>query len=394
MDYELRPLSRSSASIADHEQPLKGELDRSRLLLDINNAVVSELDLEALLKAIFDCLRQVFRQTMAATLSIYDEESDQLRVHVLHSPQPETFREGMPIQLEGTPSGLAFSSRQTVLIRRVTLEDFPAPLIKRALEDGIKSGCSVPLISHNRVLGTITVGAASEAAYSEEDADLLTQVARQIAMPIENALNFRRAGRERDRARLLLEASNVIVANLDLRELLMATSTCLRKYFKHDFLGLSLYDEETGQLRLYALDTLPDGRFIEDGTPVPMEETPAGLAFTSRLPVLRERLSVEEFPSPLVRMACESGLRSGCTIPLISHERVLGVVAVRGSSPSGYGPFTSRAKLREFEAGEWGRRRVPLWLLAPARNCDGHGAFRRVAGGVGASDGSSFWFLG
>jgi hypothetical protein len=97
-------------------------------LLEINNAVVSVLDLESLLKVIFDCVRAVFQQTIAATLSIYEPESDQLRVHLLHSPQPETFREGMPIPLEGTPSGLAFTSRRTVLI--------PAGPGRRAIPNG------------------------------------------------------------------------------------------------------------------------------------------------------------------------------------------------------------------------------------------------------------------
>ena len=328
MNYELRPLSREPAAAAFGRQPSEVARDQSQLLLEINNAVISELELEALLKAIFDCVRQVFRQTIAATISIYEPESKQLRVHVLHSPLPETFREGMPIELEGTPSGLAFTSRQAVLIHRLSLEDFPAPLIKRTFEDGVRSGCSVPLVSHNRVLGTITVGAPKEGAYSEADVELLMQVAQQIAMPVENALNYRQAERERDRARLVLEAGNAIVSNLDLRDLLMSTSACLRRYFKYDFLGLSLYDEETGQLRLHALDTLPDGRFIEDGTPLPTEGTPAGLAFTSRQPVIRQRLDIDEFPSPIYKRACESGLRSGCSIPLISHERALGEVSI------------------------------------------------------------------
>ena len=76
--------------------------------------------------------------------------------------------------------------------------------------------------------GTITVGAASAA----EDAGPLAEVAQQIAAPVENALNFRRAERERDRARLVLEASNAIVSNLDLRDLLMSTSACLRARMK------------------------------------------------------------------------------------------------------------------------------------------------------------------
>ena len=264
MNYELRPLSRKSGLTVEHEPFFEGDLDRSRLLLEVNNAVVSQIDLEELLKTIFHCLRKVFQQTTAATLSIYDPESDQLRVHLLHSPQPETFREGMPIPLEGTPSGLAFTTGQAVLIHRLDVKDFPTPLIERSYADGVRSGCSVPLISHKRALGTITVGAFQEAAYSEADAELLAEVAQQIAMPIENALTLYRAERERDRARLVLEAGNAIVSNLELRELLMATSACLRKYFKHDFFGLSLFDEETGQLRVDSLDTQIHGQFMED----------------------------------------------------------------------------------------------------------------------------------
>lgn len=327
MNYELRPLSKSTPG-GELEPFLASDVDRSRLLLEINNAVVSPVDLEELLKTIFDCLRKVFRQTRAATLAIYDPESNQLKVHLLHSPQPDTFREGMPIPLEGTPSGLAFTKGQVLLIHRLDLDDFPAPLIRKNFADGVRSACSVPLISRGRALGTITIAAFQEAAYSEADAELLTAVAQQIAMPIENALNFHHAARERDRAQLVLAASNAIVPNLELRDLLMATSACLRKYFKQELFGLALYDEETGQLRVHSLDTQIHGTFAEEGLLLPLDGTPAGLAITSRRLVWREHLSAEEFPAPMVKNAIESGVRSGCTIPLISRDRVLGSVAV------------------------------------------------------------------
>ena len=169
MNYELRNLSENSAVLSERGYPSEGDPDRSRLLLEFNNAVVSQLDLEDLLKSIFDCVRQVFQQTSAATLAIYDSEQNELRIHLLHSDDPDLFREGMPIAFEGTPSGVAFTSRQAVLINRLVYEDFPSQLIERALADGIRSGCSVPLISHNRVVGTLTVGAPQEGAYSETD---------------------------------------------------------------------------------------------------------------------------------------------------------------------------------------------------------------------------------
>jgi formate hydrogenlyase transcriptional activator len=338
MSYDLRPLTRRSfAGTNSAPPPQNGDSDRSRLLLEINNAVVNQLDLEELLAVIFSRIKEVFKQTTAATLSIFDSESNQLRVHLLHSPQPETFLEGMPIELEGTPSGLAVNSRQIVLIHEVTYEEFPSSLVERALADGVRSGCSVPLISHQQVLGTITLGADHERGFSEADAELLGQVAEQIAMPVENALNFRRAKRQRDRARLVLEAGNLIVANLDLNDLLLSTSACLRKYFKQDFFALSLYDEEIGQLRLHTLDVFPDDA-PEEGIPLDMVGTPAGQAFTTRKTLVIKRLDPTEFSSPAVKIAYAKGIRSGCSIPLISRDRALGVLALGSNREAAFTP--------------------------------------------------------
>src|ERR1043166_1413102 len=215
MNFELRNIVDGSTPKATPRRPLQGNGDRSLLMLEFNNAIVSQLDLESLLKSIFDCIQEVFRQTTAATLAIYDPEINQLRVHLLHSDDPDLFKKGMPLPIEGTPSSLAFTSRQAVLIHRLVHEDFPADLIQRALDDGIKSACSVPLMSRDRVVGVLTVAAPTENAFSEADADLLAQVGLQIAIPIENALNLQQANRERDRNQLLVEVGQAVVSTLD-----------------------------------------------------------------------------------------------------------------------------------------------------------------------------------
>src|SRR5215470_10618279 len=233
MNYELRKVIGSPQTRLASSQSLK-DADRSQLILEFNNAVLSQLDLEGLLKSIFDCIREAFQQTTAATISIYDPEIDQLRVHLLHSDDPDLFKQGMPLHIEGTPSALAFTSRQVVLIRRLVLDEFPADLIKRALADGIKSACSVPLISRDRVVGVLTVAAPTENAFSEADADLLAQVGLQIAIPIENALNLQQANYERDRNQLLVEVGQAVVSTLDLAGLFHAVSACLKRFINHD----------------------------------------------------------------------------------------------------------------------------------------------------------------
>src|SRR5207247_7840141 len=125
----------------------------------------------------------------------------------------------------------------------------------------VKSLCIVPLTTALRRLGAFGVGSTEAGAYGESDVELLMLVARQVAVAVDNALNYQDArsyqqqlGRERDRLRLLLEINNTLVANLDLRGLFAATSSSLRRVIHHDYTSLALIDAETNQLRLHALD--------------------------------------------------------------------------------------------------------------------------------------------
>ena len=324
MNYLLRPVR--EGFVLDGSE---ANAARAKLLLDFNQAVVSHLDLDGLLKLIFTSVQEMFQQTIAATLSILDAETDELRIHLLHSSDPDLFREGMPLPLEGSPSGLAFTTRQTVLIHRLVYEDFPSTLIERALADGIKSGCSVPLISHNRVVGAFTVGAAQEGAYRTADAEFLTQIGAQISMPIENALNFRAAQRERDRKRLLLDINNAVVSHLDLKDLVKAISAKLRDILPHDSAGIALYEPEHNHLREYTNVTYRDINAFKVGDTIPLEGTPAGQVFVTGQPLLIRGPNPADYPADRYsRLPVEDSPKSACLAPLISHGRKLGIAGV------------------------------------------------------------------
>jgi formate hydrogenlyase transcriptional activator len=55
----------------------------------------------------------------------------------------------------------------------------------------VKSACTVPLISHDRVLGILGVGRLSGNSFTADDAELLTEVGKQVAIAVENALAYR-----------------------------------------------------------------------------------------------------------------------------------------------------------------------------------------------------------
>jgi formate hydrogenlyase transcriptional activator len=184
---------------AFNSDQLAKERDRQRLLLEVNNAVISHLELRELLKAISVSLSRVVPHDLTG-FALFDQENQRLTAQALDFPRNQDFGETDDvIPLEGTPEGRALMTRQTVLIRNLDTEDFPADIVKRAQAAGLKSGCAVPLISHGRVLGTLSVVSMQANAFSEADAELLTQVGAQVAIAVENALAFKQIAQLKDK---------------------------------------------------------------------------------------------------------------------------------------------------------------------------------------------------
>ncbi len=188
-----------AASAQSAQQQLKYERDRLRLVLEINNAVVSHLELPKLLKAISGYLGRVIPHDLA-WFCLYDPATHQLQTHALDFPNHQDFAEaGDPIPLEGTPEGLAFTTQQPVLIRNLNLTEFPAEIIKRGAAAGLKSGCAVPLISHGRALGTLSVVSTRAEAFSDDDAKLFSWIGAQVALAAANSMAYQEISSLRDK---------------------------------------------------------------------------------------------------------------------------------------------------------------------------------------------------
>src|SRR6185295_1605249 len=200
----------------------------------------------------------------------------------------------------------------------------------------VKSGCVAPLISHGRTLGTISMVSLLEDAFTNEDAELLTQIARQIAIAVENALNFERARaaeeqakRQSERLQLILEINNAVVSNLELHNLLKSITSCLHRLSAYDSVGLGLYDSETNQLRSYANVVLIENEtIVQEGQLIPLEGSITGLTFTSGKPVFLDSLDDDRFRSDWNRKFRDAGFKSGGCVPLIVHGRKLGTLGV------------------------------------------------------------------
>ena len=172
------------------QQQLTEERDRLRLLLEVNNTVVSALDLHQLLNAVSASLRRLVPHEYAS-LSLYDRETHRLQIHALDFPVSKgRLQEGLSVAVDNSPPGRALTTRQPVFINRGDIEQFGSDIAGRILDEGLKSACCLPLISHDRPLGTLVVASLKEDNFPAKDAELLQHVANQIAIAVENSLAY------------------------------------------------------------------------------------------------------------------------------------------------------------------------------------------------------------
>ncbi|OQW65965.1 MAG: hypothetical protein BVN28_01070 [Nitrospira sp. ST-bin4] len=317
------------------EQDMKRQFERERLMLEINNAVVSQLDLRELVRVISSCLSEAL-EINAVGLSLYEPETACFRVYYYDLPDTiPPMEAGATIPAEGSIGGLALASGRPVLINRASeAEAFPESK-RRFYDHGFNSGGCVPLILQGRKLGVLGILSFREDAFPEERQQLLCQIADQIAIATENALNFERArkaeqalARQLERERLMLEINNAVVTHLKLPDLLRTVSACLKRVLPHDLAGIALNDPATQRLVAHALDFPHNQDFVAMGSPIPIEGTPEGLAFRSQRRVLIKKLSLAEFSAEIVKRGAAEGLKSGCTVPLMSRGRPLGTLSI------------------------------------------------------------------
>jgi formate hydrogenlyase transcriptional activator len=90
------------------------------------------------------------------------------------------------------------ATRDSVVINRLRIEDFPSPATQLLLDSGIKSGCWLPLTGRERFLGILSVCSFRESAFTQDDIGLLKEVAGQMAIAVDNALAFQEIAALRD----------------------------------------------------------------------------------------------------------------------------------------------------------------------------------------------------
>ena len=174
-----------------YQRQLAQERDRLRVLLDLNNVLVTSRELPDLFRGIVATLQRVIRHDYTS-LALLDPMTGLLKIYALDFPghqgllKPETV-----IPRDASPAGQAIAEGRPLVARGAELDAYPNEIVRMLRAEGLQMICCIPLTNRARAFGTLNLASRSTEAFRPRDIEFVQQVAAQIAIAVENALAFK-----------------------------------------------------------------------------------------------------------------------------------------------------------------------------------------------------------
>jgi formate hydrogenlyase transcriptional activator len=186
------------------EAALRKSEELNRSLLQINNAIITNLTQQALLRSISDALHPVIPFDRCA-ITLYEPERDSFRFLAVEGELLSGyFRTGLELSRNETCGSWVFD-HQLPLVRRDLEKERRYPNERHLAAEGIQSMCVVPLALQGKCIGLLSVVSQQRDQYSDADAVFLQEVANQVALAVQNMQSYQ----EIDSLKARLEKENV-----------------------------------------------------------------------------------------------------------------------------------------------------------------------------------------
>ena len=295
----------------------RGETQHIRLQ-SVTDAALAHLELDGLLAELLQRIRAIL-DVDTCTILLLDDETDELVARAAIGIEEEVAR-GVRIPLGRGFAGRVAGERRPIFLPDVDHADVLNPLLR---EKGVKSLLGVPLLVEGQPLGVLHVGSFAARAFTQEEMDLLQLVADRAALAIEHAKLFEGERAARGRLERVQAVADAALAYLELDELLPELLARIQLILDVDTCAILLLDEEHDELVPRAVVGLDQE--VERGVRVPMGRGFAGRIAAERRPIVLLDVDHADVLNPVLQ---ERGVKSLVGVPLVAHDRVVGVLHV------------------------------------------------------------------
>ncbi len=292
----------------------------------LSRSIAGRTDLDSLLLGVAGALGRIVRFDHLGVI-LHDPNGDAMQGHILNAPgNPSIARLRLPVNED--PAGWVWLNQRPLVLSHVQSETrWPQFVIPGREEFGISTLILVPLTSGENRLGAFGFSSVEPLDPAPAEIEFLERVAGEFAVAVEAFLARQQAVRERDRIRALFDITNALVSKLEPDRLFSTISEQLSTVIQHDYASLSLRND-SGGVEAHALH-FPGGRPLEsDRTVYEIEGTPFAQVLATGKPVVVRATDVHRYPSVEFRRLVGLGFKSGCSIPLVTRNRIIGALTL------------------------------------------------------------------
>jgi len=311
-------------------------------LLDVSEAIAQQRDLKALFQELSNRLRTVLSFDFF-TLILHDPVRNTMRLHILVARDIPEEQSTTELPLDAVPSGWVWEHQQPFVSLDTSKETRYPEFMQRLQQEGVHTIAILPLTTAQHRLGTLGFGRYVPQGISDAELDFMKRVAAQVAVAVDNAINFETAqayqkqlARERDRFKALLEINNLLISTRDITQLFKGIVTSLKPVVQHDYTSLALLDQPTGLLKIHALDIPVPAAAPKSEFAIPLEGSPAGQAMARGQVLVARREEIDRFHPEVSRFFRGQGVVVVCCVPLATHSSTIGTINFASRNPDAF----------------------------------------------------------
>lgn len=193
----------------NHEAVLSEIKDDRKLktLFQVIAKISSIIDLQSLLNELLTVIFEVLPADRGSIL-LFDEQNRRLRTMASRSRRPGNAK----VKISKTIVKEVLRTKDSLLTQDAQ-RDQRLDMAMSIVDENIKSALCVPLVRQDKILGIVFLDSESGRAFTREDCELLTAIAMQAAMALENARLIKEMG-DRERIRHELDLAAMIQKQL------------------------------------------------------------------------------------------------------------------------------------------------------------------------------------
>ncbi len=309
------------------------QADRLQTLKEIGRAVSSTLDLQTLYQTIYQQIGRVM-DTSQFFIALHRPERGTIELPYLREQGALLVDQELP----GGSSVTGLVMERGVALHFNSLEEYQLFGMMNGLKDIVLGAADpeamifVPLSTGSRTIGALSVQSMRQHAYSQDDVQMLTILASQAAVAIENARLYADSQHNGRNMETLLHIAELVNGSLDLQTVLDSLLVGIRDVIPYYLAGILLPDESRRYLEIVGA-VGPDAKRRAQIVKIPVGKGVTGMVFESGKPLTVP--NIHEFPGYI---GPSGSVRAELAVPLTIGDTVVGVLNLEREDVNSFSP--------------------------------------------------------